>query len=176
MVIPFQGQPGKNTVTVVRWTQKPAQDPLVRLIVFGILCLILGLVLMSFLPGLRSFGALASFTAFFAALFTAPAVSSRRRFRQGLTRRVNDTIVEVTGAPGDQLSVKQFRDLIRSGEQLALPVGGVQGLNLHVERAPAAQKNAPEYWCAVLTVVPPENGTASFDRLVAAAVGHSDPH
>jgi hypothetical protein len=176
MVIPVQGQPGKNTITVVRWTKKPAQDPIVRLVVFGIFGLLLGLVLMSFLPGLRSFGALTSFAAFFAALFTAPAVAGRRRFLQGLTKRVNDTIVEVTGTAGDQLSVKQFRDLIRSGERLPLPVGGVPGLNLHVERSPAAQKNAPEYWCAILTVVPPENGTASFDRLVAAAVGPSKSH
>jgi hypothetical protein len=171
MDIPFDDQPGKHTVTVVRWTKKPGQNPGVRFVQLSIIGLILGLILMTFLPGLRSFGGVVSFTAFFAALFTAPAVSSRRRLMQGLTKRINDTIIEVTSTPSDQLSVKQFRQLVKSGERLALPVSGVPGLNLQVERAAVLQNNAPEKWAAILTVIPPDNGTASFDRLLAAAVG-----
>ena len=167
-----QNQPGKNTIPVVRWTRKPGQDPVVRFVTFSLFGLILALVLMTFLPGLRSFGAMATFTAVFAALFAAPAVSSRKRLMEGLTKRVNDTIIEVTGSSGDQLSVREFRQLAKSGERLALPVSGVPGLSLCVERAPSLQRNAPEKWAATLTVTPPENGTASFDRLVAAAVGH----
>jgi hypothetical protein len=93
---------------------------------------------------------------------------------KGLTKRVNDTLAEVTSSPGDQLSVKQFRHMTKSGEHLPLLVGGLPGLNLHVARASTLERNAPEKWVAVFTVVPPENGTASFDRLVAAAVdaGH----
>jgi hypothetical protein len=45
----------------------------------------------------------------------------------------------------------------------------VPGLNLHVERVASAETEAPEKWMAVFTVVPPEIGTASFDRLVTAA-------
>jgi hypothetical protein len=165
-----QDKPGKSAVTVVRWTKKPGQDPAARFVLLSVVGLVLGLILMTFLPVLRSFGAVTSFTVLFAALFTAPAVSGRRRLLQGLAKRVNDTIGEVTGTPGDQLSVKQFRQLINSGERLALPVSGVPGLCLQVERAPALEKNAPEKWSAILTVIPPENGTASFDRLVAAAV------
>ena len=89
---------------------------------------------------------------------------------RGLTKRVNDTLTEVTGSPGDQLSVRQFRHMTKSGERLPLLVSGLPGLNLHVARASTLEKNAPEKWVAVFTVVPPENGTASFDRLVAAAV------
>lgn len=164
-------QPGKNAVTLVRWSKKPGQDPIVRFVLFSIFGLLLCLMLMVFLPGLRSFGALVSFTAIFAVILMSPTVSSHRRFTQGLTKRINDTIAEVTSTPGDQLSVKQFRSLIKSGEQLALSVSGVPGLRLHVERAPVLDKNAPEKWSAVFTVTPPENGTASFDRLVAAAIG-----
>ena len=164
-------QPGRNAVTLVRWSRSAGQDPFVKLVLFTILGLTLCLFLMIFLPGLRSFGALASFTAIFAVILTAPTVSSQRRFTQGLTKRVNDAILEVTSRPGDQLSVKQFRHLVKSGEQLPLPVSGVPGLHLHVERAPVLEKNAPAKWCAVLTVIPPENGTGSFDRLVAAATG-----
>ncbi|WP_306917198.1 MULTISPECIES: hypothetical protein [unclassified Arthrobacter] len=142
-----------------------------KFVQFSIFGLILCLILMIVLAGLRSFGAVASFTAIFALILTAPTVSSQRRLTQGLTKRVNDTIVEVTSTPGAQLSVKQFRHLVKSGEPLPLPVSGVPGLSLHVERAPVVEKNAPEKWSAVFTVIPPENGTASFDRLVAAAIG-----
>lgn len=136
---------------------------------FSIFGLILCLILMIFIPSLRSFGAVALFTVFFAALLTAPTVSGQRRFIRGLTTRINDTIAEVTSTPGDQLSVKQFRHMVKSGEQLSLLVSGVPGLSLHVARASTLEKNAPEKWVVVFTVVPPENGTASFDRLVAAA-------
>ena len=88
----------------------------------------------------------------------------------GLTKRVNDTIAEVTNTPGDQLSVKEFQRMVKSGERRSLLVSGVPGLNLHVERMGSLDSNAPEKWLAVFTVVPPENGTESFDRLVAAAI------
>ncbi|WP_223979358.1 hypothetical protein [Arthrobacter sp. NicSoilB8] len=136
----------------------------------SILGLILCLFLMIFLSGLRSFGAVVLFTLCFAALLTVRSVSARRRFMRGLTTRINETLAEVTHSPGDQLSVRQFRRMAKSGEKLPLPVSGVAGLHLHVARASTLEKNAPEKWVAVFTVVPPENGTASFDRLVAAAI------
>lgn len=171
MEISVPDQPRRNAVTLVRWTRKPGQDPFIKLVLFSIFGLMLCLLLMIFLPFLRSFGAVATFTAFFAVILTAPTVSSQRGFTEGLIKRVNDTISEVTGSPGNQLSVKEFRHLVKSGEQLSLPVSGVHGLGLHVERATALEKNAPERFAAVFTVIPPENGTASFDRLVAAAIG-----
>ena len=79
-------------------------------------------------------------------------------------------VAVVAFAKGCQLSVRYFRQLIKSGEQLSLLVNGVPGLNLHVERASTLQKNASEKWLVVFTVIPPENGTASFDRLLAAAI------
>jgi uncharacterized protein (DUF58 family) len=141
-----------------------------KFILSSIFGLILCLFLMIFLPFLRSFGAMVLFTFLFAALLTVRTVSAQRRFMKGLTKRVNDTLAEVTSSPGDQLSVKQFRHMTKSGEQLPLLVSGLPGLNLHVARASTLERNAPEKWVAVFTVVPPENGTASFDRLVAAAV------
>ncbi|MGX9899707.1 hypothetical protein ACW0JT_06965 [Arthrobacter sp. SA17] len=161
-------QPGKGTVTLVRWQKKP--DPVIRFILLSILGSILGLVLMMFMPFLQSFGAIALFTLMFGAIFTAPTVSDRRSFMRGLTKRVNDTIVEVTGTPGDQLSVRQFQQLIKSGEHVPLLVDGVPGLNLHVERASLLELSGPGRWRAVFTVIPPENGTDSFDRLLSAAI------
>lgn len=136
----------------------------------SILGMILCLFLMIFLSGLRSFGAALIFSFCFAAFLTLRAASAQRRFMTGLTRRINITIAEVTNRPGDQLSVKQFRHMAKSGERLPLDVSGVPGLNLHVARASTLEKHAAEKWVAVFTVVPPENGTASFDRLVAAAI------
>jgi uncharacterized protein (DUF58 family) len=163
-------QPGKNTVTLVRWSKKPGDDPIVRFVLLSIIGLILCLFSMIFMPGLRNFGAIALFTVIFPAILTVPAVSSQRSYMRGLTKRVNDTIVEVTGTPSDRVSVRQFRQLVRSGQQLPLLVNGVPGLNLHVERASTLEKNAAGKWLVVFTVIPPENGTASFDRLLAAAV------
>jgi hypothetical protein len=168
---PVHEQRGKNAITVVRWSKQPGQDPVVRAVLSSVCGLLLCLVLMMFLPGFRSFIAVASFTAIFAVVLTAPTVSGQRRFTQRLTKRVNDAIVEVTSTPGDQLSVKQFRHLVKTGEHVPLPVRGVPGLSLHVQRAPVVEGNAPEKWSAVFTVNPPDSGTDSFDRLVAAAIG-----
>ena len=168
---PLQDHLRQSTVALVRWSNKPGDSPVVRLVMFSIFALILCLILMIFIHGLRSFGAIVLFTVTVAAMLTGPTVSRQRAFMTGLTKRVNDTIAEVTGTAGDQLSVREFRRMVRTGEPLPLQVGGVPGLNLHVERAASAEANAPEKWLAVFTVVPPEIGTASFDRLVAAADG-----
>ncbi|WP_157357035.1 hypothetical protein [Arthrobacter sp. U41] len=167
-------QPRKSTVAVVRWSKRPAENPVVRFILLSIFGLILCLFLMIFMPGLRSGGTVALFTLAFATLLTIPTISGQRTFMRGLTRRVNDTIAEVTDSPGDHLSVRDFRRMVKSGEQLPLLVGGVAGLNLQVERLAVVEPNAPQKWLAVFTVVAPENGAASFDRLVAAAID-ADP-
>ena len=174
MEISRRDQPRKDTVALVRWSKKPGESPVFKFIMSSIFGLMLSLFLMIFLPFLRSFGAMVLFTVLFAALLTVRTVSAQRRFMKGLTKRVNDTLAEVTSSPDDQLSVKQFRHMTKSGEHLPLRVSGLPGLNLHVARASTLERNAPEKWVAVITVVPPENGTASFDRLVAAAVdaGH----
>lgn len=162
-------QPRQSTVALVRWSKQPGENPVVRFVMFSVFALILCLILMIFIHGLRSFGAVVLFTITVAAILTGPTVSRHRAFMTGLTKRVNDTIAEVTGTVGDRLSAKEFRRMIRSGEPLSLLVGGVPGLNLHVERLASEETNAPEKWYAVFTVVPPEIGTASFDRLAAAA-------
>jgi hypothetical protein len=167
-------QPRSNTVTLVRWSKKPGEDPLIKLVLFSMLGLILCLISMIFMPGLRNFGAVALFAVILPVILTVPVVSRQRSFMQELTRTVNDTIVEVTGTPEGRLPVRQFRHLVKSGEQLPLLVNGVPGLNLQVERAATLQKNTPENWLAVFTVIPPENGTASFDRVLAAAL-HARP-
>ncbi|MGO4805113.1 hypothetical protein AB4089_08305 [Arthrobacter sp. 2MCAF15] len=170
MEISRRDQPRKNTVVLVRWKKQPGENTVAKFIMSSILGLILCLFLMIFLSGLRSFGALVLFTVCFAALLTLRSVMAQRKFMRGLTKRINETIAEVTSSPGDQLSVRQFRHMAKSGEKLPLVVSGVPGLNLHVAKASTLEKHVPEKWVAVFTVAPPENGTASFDRLLAAAM------
>ena len=122
---PRHDQSRQSTVALVRWSRKPGDNPLVRFVTFSVFALILCLILMIFIHGLRSFGAVALFTVIVAAALTGPSVSRRRAFTTGLTTRVNDTIAEVTGAPGDQLSVKEFRRLIKSGRVPVLRLGRI---------------------------------------------------
>ncbi|WP_024368030.1 hypothetical protein [Arthrobacter sp. TB 26] len=167
---PLHAQPRRSTVALVRWSKTPGDNPVVRFVILSVLGLILCLFLMIFMSGLRSLSAVALFMVVFPAILTVPTVSNQRTFMQGLTKRINDTIAEVTNTRDDQLSVKELRRLVSSGERLPLAVSGVPGLNLHVERVASVAKNTPEKWFAVFTVEPPESGTASFDRLVAAAI------
>lgn len=165
-----------NTVALVRWSRKPGESPAVKFVMFSIFGLVLCLVLMMFIPSLRSVGAVVLFTVCFAALLTVPTVSGRRKFMQGLTKRVNGTLAEVTHSPDGQLSVGEFRRMVKTGEQRPLLVSGVPGLGLHVERMATKEKDGTTTWVARFSVVPPESGTDSFDRLVAAALetGHSN--
>ena len=162
-------QSRRNTVALVRWTRNPGENPAIRFVLLSIVGVVLCLLLMIFVHGLRSVWAVVLFTVIFASVLTSPTVSNQRRFMAGLTSKVNDTVAEVTSSRQDRLSAKEFRRMIKSGERRALLVGGVPGLTLHVERVASLETAAPQKWCAVFTAVTPESGTASFDRLLAAA-------
>ena len=62
---------------------------------------------------------------------------------RGLTKRVNDTVAEVTNTPGDRLSRKEFERMVKSGEPRPLLVDGVPGLNLQVDRIATPEKVVP---------------------------------
>ena len=122
-----QYQLRSNTVTLVRWSKRPGEDPFIRFVMLSVFGLVLCLISMIFLPFLRNFAAFALFMVIFPAILTVPTISGRRTFMRELTKTVNDTVIEVTGARSDQLSVRQFRQLVRSGEQLSLRVTGFPG-------------------------------------------------
>jgi hypothetical protein len=164
------GHPQRDTVEIVRWAKKPGDNPIIRFVTFSVLGVILWLILMIFMPGLRSFGPATIFTAFFATILTIPTVTAQRSRLRGLAKRVNDTITEITGSSTDKISTKQLRKLIKSGEPLPLPINGVPGLQLQVKRVARVKDDAPEKLLAVITVAPISSGTASFDRLLEAAL------
>jgi hypothetical protein len=152
---------------------------------------VLCLLLMIFIPGLRSGGAFTLFTGVFTLVFTTLAIkgkaSAERRFMEGLTGTVNDIIAELTGNIANQLSAKQFRSLIETGKPLSILVNGVPGLELVAirEQPPAQVRNAVikrvdnVVWTTriAITSTPPDYGITSFDRLLSAAAsasGNSD--
>ena len=170
--------------TSEQWSGRPAQDGGTMFIGCAVIGAVLGLILMIFVPGLRSGGALTLFTVAFAVVFTALAIkgkaSAERKFLEGLTGTVNDVILGLTGNVAHRLSAQQFRALIENGEPLALLVNGVPGLELQAirdqqpvpVRNPVVKRtdNVVRTTRVVITVTPPDYGTTSFDHLLAAAV------
>jgi len=167
---PVQPPNPRDAVTVVHWERKPGDEPAIKFVIFGVLGVVMGLILMFFLPAFRSLGALTLFSTVFAGLLTIPVIAAQRSFMRGVARRINDTISEVTGNSGQGLSGRQLNRLIRSGQPWPLMVGGVPGLRLQVQRVLAREEDAPEKWRAVITAAAPRNGMSSFDRLLDAAL------
>ena len=173
-----------HAFTSEQWSGRPAKDGGSIFVWSVIIGAVLCLVLMIFVPGLRSGGAFTLFTAAFAVLFTVLAIkgkaSTERKFLEALTATLNDTIVGLTGNVADRLSAEQFRALIENGEPLPLPVNGVPGLELQAirdqqpvpVRNPVVKRtdNVVRTTRVVITVTPPDYGTTSFDHLLAAAV------
>ncbi|MET3904546.1 hypothetical protein [Paenarthrobacter sp. 4246] len=160
----------KDTVTVVQWEIKSGDEPVIKFVIFSVLGVLLGLLLMIFMPAFRSIGALALFTLVFAGILTIPVIAAQRNFMREVAKRVNDTIDEVTGSSRCGLSVKQLNRLIRNGGSWPLTVSGVPGLRLQVQRVLAREEDAPAAWRAMITAVAPRNGLSSFDRLLEAAL------
>lgn len=154
---------------------------------FCVIGLVLCLILMIFVPVLRSSGATTVFTALFAVGLTTLAVASKssaeRAFLRRVTAEVNGTLVGVTGNPNDSLTVEEFRALMENGRRVPLLVNGVPGLDLSVVRdRPAVARepvvkrvdNEVRTTRVVITVTPPDYGISSFDRLLSAAID-ADP-
>jgi hypothetical protein len=166
-----------------QWSGQPAQGGGNMFIGFAVIGAVLCLILMIFLPGLRSPGAVTLFTAVFAIAFTALSIRGRtaaeRKFLEGMTARVNDIIAGLTGNSTQRLSEQRFRRLIENGRPLPLLVNGVPGLELQAvsEQTPAPSRspvvkradNVVRTTRVIVTIRPPDYGISSFDRLLAAA-------
>lgn len=169
--------------TSEQWSGRPANDIGSMFVGFAVIGAVVCLILMIFVPVLRSGGGFTLFTAGFAVVFTVLAIrgkaSAERRFLEALTGTVNEIIVGLTGNIANELSVKQFTSLIETGKPLPLPVNGVPGLELQaVREKPPVQARNPAIkrvdnvvWTTriVVTATPPDYGVTSFDRLMAAA-------
>jgi hypothetical protein len=172
-----------SSFTSEQWSGRPAQDGGTLFVGCAVIGAVLWLVLMIFVPGLRSGGAFTLFTSAFAVVFTALAIrgkaSAERKFLEDLTSTVNDIIEGLTGNMAHRLSAQQFRALIENGDPLPLLVNGVSGLELQAVREPPAVQsrnpvvkrtdNVVRTTRVVITVTPPDYGITSFDRLLAAA-------
>lgn len=166
-----------------QWSGRPAQGGGNIFVGFAVIGAVLCLILMIFLPGLRSPGGLTLFTAVFAIVFTALTIrgkaAAERKFLEGMTAGVNDVIAGLTGNTTQRLSEQRFRMLIENGRPLPLLVNGVPGLELQAvsERTPVPSRspvvkradNVVRTTRVIVTAMPPDYGITSFDRLLAAA-------
>ncbi|WP_142057801.1 hypothetical protein [Pseudarthrobacter sp. B4EP4b] len=115
---------------------------------------------------------------------TPRTLSHQQQFVSNLLADVNDCAVELTGDKDARLTVKDLLALRKSGEDRPLPVNGVSGLSLRVvsdgprqERVAAIARVADGVWTTrvIVSATAPDYGTASFDRLLAAALTTTDP-
>lgn len=165
-----------GTFTSRQWSGRPIADAFPVFMGSGFLGLILCLLLMIFIPGLRSFGATMAFTLIAAITLTTYAfveqVSSEKRFLHNLTARVNEAIVLLAANPKNRLSPKGMRWLIESGKREPLLLNGVPGLDLSVVRKHEVKGKNETLTTStiIITVTPPAYGIESFDKLLAAAV------
>lgn len=182
--------------TSKQWSGRPAQDAFNLWLGLGIIGFLISLVLMIFIAGLRDPGAASLFIAIFSVALTGLSIwakaSSEKKFLTGINQRVNETVLELTGNPNDQLSLPDFRKFIENERRLPLPVHGVPGLELRAIRhgetsaiqpnqsrqSPSPPRNSSSARTPVETttqiivaITPPDYGTASFDRLLQATLG-----
>ncbi|WP_426939273.1 hypothetical protein ACQCSV_05615 [Pseudarthrobacter sp. S3] len=180
------------TFTSQQWSGRPGQDSVYSCLGLGIIGFFVCLILMIFIAGLRNPGTATLFIVVFAVALTIFLVmakaSSEKKFLTGVNQSVNETILELTGNPGDQLSLHDFRRFIENEQRIPLLVHGVPGLEVTAvkdgqstatgRKQPArVQKNpsprdTPEVTTTrlLITITPPEYGTASFDRLLQATL------
>lgn len=176
-----------SSFTSQQWSGRPGQNGLSIFVGSCVIGLVLCLILMIFVPGLRSSGATTVFTALFAVGLTTLAVASKssaeRAFLRRVTADVNGTLVGVTGNPHDSLTVEEFRAVMEYGRRVPLLVNGVPGIDLSivrdrpsVAREPVVKRvdNEVRTTRVVITVTPPDYGVTSFDRLLAAAIADPD--
>ncbi|MFP3459754.1 hypothetical protein R5O87_02755 [Arthrobacter globiformis] len=171
--------------TSTQWSGRPADGAGATFGGFSLIGFILCLLLMTFTPFLRDFGAMMLFVAGFATVFTVLAIigrsSSERAFLQRLTGTVNEVILELTADRTNQLSPDGLRALLMESGSLPLLVNGVSGLHLKAVRQPSpkpkqnAKANAEVVTITriVIAATPPDYGIRSFDRLLETAT--TDP-
>lgn len=165
-------------------------------VVFAVLGLVVALILMIFLPDMRSFYAVALFSAAFGMIFGFMLQKSEqarmKNFLADLSSRININLTELCGSELQNITPSQLEKLIHSGQDHPLTVDGIAGLHLMVREdrgistasTPASksatssvtdshhgEKSRPSSKCwhvMIATEVPPY-GTESFDRLLDAA-------
>lgn len=110
---------------------------------------------------------------------TRGKLSPRQQFVNALMADVNDSVLELTDNRNARLSVKDLVALRQSGDVMPLPVNGVSGLYLGVlsdaprqERIAAIARVSDRVSTTrvVISASAPDYGTASFDRLLKAAI------
>lgn len=165
---------------------------------FGVMGIAVALILMIFLPDMRSLFAAAVFSVVFGLIFGfmyQKAEQSRgRTFLADLSTKINITLTELGGNELQNITPSQLKELINSKKDYPVTVDGVGGLRLmvvsddrsfHIAVPPAAATTAAtvavaksqqagksrpnsKRWRVLIATEAPQYGTESFDRLLGA--------
>ena len=151
-----------------QWTGRPAKGVGALFWGSGFLTFIASLFLMIYVEPLRNVLAIVGLCTLVATvvMVSSIAVKAKREnaFLAGLTRRVNDAVLELTGDPTARIEVGVLRHMIQDNRRrVPLQINGVPGVVLTVV---AGKENEPTRVVAVLTT--PDYGLESFDVLLNA--------
>jgi hypothetical protein len=149
---------------------------------FAFVGVLLSLLLMIFIPGLRSVGASIQFSAVFAGFCTLLGIITEAFAKDNSIRSAastaNNVIAALTGTCDHALTVAELKELRYTRDTVPLPIHGVPGLGMRVmqqhprnaePQTVTAAANSKGAGHVVITVTPPDYGIASFDRLLADA-------
>lgn len=176
------------TFTSEQWNGRPAKGGCSMFIGAVIIGYILAVILMIFIPPLRTGSAATAFALIIGIIITWAGIGSgaslQKAFLRNLLDKINDTVVSVTGNPKDQLSVSDLRSLMRGEGTRPLLVNGVPGLELRAIRSeakpamrtvqvkgkPAQYQPEPIVTTTIfIEMTAPPLGLTSFDRLLEAS-------
>lgn len=151
-----------------QWTGRPTRGSGKLFFRSGFLTFIACLILMIFIAPLRNFfvfvGVCTAVATFATVVSFGPKVKAERAFLAGLTERVNEAILELTGDPSARIPVEELRQLIQDNRRrVPLHINGVPGVWLKV--VPGQENEATR---VVATLTTPDYGLESFDVLLNA--------
>lgn len=172
-----------RTFTSAQWDVRGNPKPVNVFAAFGGKRLWVGLIVFVILVNLVGFPlaliGLALMGLVMLMMRTTGRASPQQQFVNDLMADVNDCVVDLTGNKNHRLTVKDLVALRESGEDMPLHVSGVSGLSLRVvsdgpsqERIAAIARVADGVWTTrvFVSATAPDYGTASFDRLLKAAL------
>lgn len=157
----------------------------------------ISIVLLIFIPNMRSVAAVMLVTGMFALMVSIffQRLEARRAetFLSGCSDRINLAIEELSGDPAQNITPRELEQLITSGTKREILLDGVPGLCLSVseERGPNIPANTGEgseqtrtdskrmramdkCWRVSIGMNEPQYGTESFDRLLQIATTRGD--
>lgn len=110
-------------------------------------------------------------------LLVAKSLGNRahRKFNRNMVRKINESVLELTGDHAQKLSLAQVRLLLEEKRSMPLTINGISGIEATVETIKSSR--ADDYKSVVFRVAENDDAGGSFDHLVInAAKKNPDIH